>query len=152
MFDELKQNLERMPARDRMALLVLSVFLGLSLLWLLSWKLHQAAEKAEQSAKRDRETLEWMHAIAPQLKTGGGLAAGGGISVLDAVSGSAAAQGIVLQRFEPEGDRVRVWLENVEFAKAAAWMDGLSRQGVQAQEVHFEQADKGVSVRLLFGR
>ena len=149
MFDELKQSLERLPPRDRMALIVLSAFLAVSLVWLLSWKLHQAADKAELKAQHERETLDWMRAVAPQLKAGG-LSGNSSAPVLDAVSAAAAGQGITLQRFEPEGERVRVWLENADFAKVAAWLDGLSRQGVQAQEVHFEQTDKGLSVRLVF--
>lgn len=149
MFDDLKQSLERLPPRDRMALIVLSGFLALSLLWLLSWKLHTAADKAELTALHERETLDWMRAVAPRLKAGG-LSGSNSAPVLDAISAAAAGQGITLQRFEPEGDRVRVWLENADFAKVAAWLDGLSRQGVQAQEVHFEQTDRGLAVRLVF--
>jgi type II secretory pathway component PulM len=53
---------------------------------------------------------------------------------------------------EPDGEQVRVWLENTDFAKVASWLHTLSQQGVKAQEVHFEQNNKGLSVRLVFGR
>jgi general secretion pathway protein M len=39
-----------------------------------------------------------------------------------------------------------------DFAKVANWLNNLTEQGVAAQEVHFEQTSKGLSVRLVFGR
>ena len=43
-------------------------------------------------------------------------------------------------------------VSRADFAKVAAWLDTLERQGVKSEEVHFEQTDKGLNVRLVFGR
>lgn len=150
MLADIKQYLDRLPPRDRLALIIMAVFVAASVIGLGGWKLHLAANKAEMQAIQERDTLTWLQGAGSQL-SGGGLG-DSSLSVLDMVSSAAAGQGITMQRFEPDGNRVRVWLENAEFARVATWMDTLERQGVRSQEVHFEQTDKGLNVRLVFGR
>jgi general secretion pathway protein M len=150
MLNDFKQYLERLSPRDRQMLILMVAVIGLTVVGLGGLKLHRAAEKAQQQAVQERETLSWLHGMAPRLS--GGSVANGGLSVLDMVSSAAAGQGITMQRFEPDGDSVRVWLEGAEFAKVAGWMDTLERQGVKPLEVHFEQGEKGLNVRLVFGR
>ncbi|RZU45167.1 type II secretory pathway component PulM [Fluviicoccus keumensis] len=150
MLNDIQKYLDGLPPRDRLALIAMGVFLMVSVIGLGGLKLHRAANKAEDQAVQEQATLSWLQSLAPQL-SGGGLA-GGTLSVLDIVSSAAAGQGITMQRFEPDGNRVRVWLEGADFAKVAAWMDMLERQGVKSQEVHFEQSEKGLNVRLVFGR
>ena len=111
--------------------------------------LHRSAEKAQQQASQEKELLAWLQASTPLLN---GAGSNNGMSVLDTVSASAGGSGINMQRFEPDGDSVRVWLEGADFAKVASWLNNLTQQGVKAQEVHFEQDSKGLNVRLVFGR
>lgn len=144
----LTNYLDKLNPRDRLAVIVLAVFVVVSLAGLAALKLHRAADKAEQLAQQEKELLVWLQASAPVLSTG----AANSQSVLDAVSATAGGMGINMQRFEPDGDSVRVWLESAEFAKVANWLNALNQQGVRAQEVHFEQGGKGLSVRLVFGK
>lgn len=150
MLTEFKQYLDRLSPRDRHMLLLMAAVLTVTLVGLGGLKLHRAAEKAQQQAMQERDTLSWLHSVATRLSGGG--VANGGLSVLDTISSAAAGQGIVMQRFEPDGDSVRVWLEGADFAKVAGWMDTLERQGVKTLEVHFEHSEKGLNVRLVFGR
>lgn len=150
MINEIRQYLDKLPPRDRLALLVLVAFLLVFVLGAVAFSLHKAADKAEQQAQQERQTLAWLRSLAPQFS--GNSVASNGAPVLDVVSGGAASQGITLQRFEPDGDKVRVWLEGADFAKVANWMNVLLRQGVRPLEAHFEQNDKGLNVRLVFGR
>ncbi|HEX5278269.1 MAG TPA: type II secretion system protein GspM [Fluviicoccus sp.] len=150
MLNDIRKYLDALSPRDRMALIALVAFSVASLIGLGSLKLHRAADKAEQQAAQERATLTWLQGIGPQIS--GGSLGDSSLSVLDMVSSAAAGQGITMQRFEPDGNRVRVWLDNADFAKVASWMDLLERQGVKSQEVHFEQSEKGLSVRLVFGR
>ena len=150
MLTDIQKYLEALSPRDRMALIALVAFTAISLIGLGTLQLHRAANKAEMQAGQERGTLSWLQGIGPQLS--GGNLGDSSLSVLDMVSSAAAGQGITMQRFEPDGNRVRVWLENADFGKVAAWMDLLERQGVKSQEVHFEQDAKGLNVRLVFGR
>ena len=150
MFADLQLRYEKLPPRDRMALLLMSVVVVGTLVFLLFLKVHQAADKAEQQARQERATLAWLRNIGPQLS--GGALGDSSLSVLDMVSSAAAGQGITMQRFEPDGNRVRVWLEGADFARVASWLALLERQGVMSREAHFEQTEKGLNVRLVFGR
>jgi general secretion pathway protein M len=147
--EALQQYLSRLSPRDRMAVIVLAIFVVVSLLSLGALNLHRSAEKAQQQAQQEKELLTWLQASAPLLNGAGST---NGMSVLDTVSASAGGLGINMQRFEPDGDNVRVWLEGADFAKVASWLNNLTQQGVKAQEVHFEQDAKGLNVRLVFGR
>ena len=146
----IEQYLAKLSPRDRIAVLVLTAFIVMSLCGLMALKLHRAAEKAQQQAMQEKELYSWFQANIPVLSNGANT--NNGMSVLDTVSASAGGMGINMNRFEPDGEQVRVWLENSDFAKVASWLHALNQQGVKAQEVHFEQNGKGLSVRLVFGR
>lgn len=146
----IESYLEKLSPRDRIAVVVLAIFVLVSLSGLGALKLHRAADKAQQQAQQEKEMLIWLQASAPLL--GAGSVTNNGMSVLDTVSASAGGLGITMQRFEPDGENVRVWLEGADFAKVANWLNNLTQQGVKAQEVHFEQNSKGLNVRLVFGR
>jgi type II secretory pathway component PulM len=51
------------------------------------------------------------------------VAVNNGLSVLDTVSSSAGGLGINMKRFEPDGEQVRVWLENAQIL--LKWLTGL---------------------------
>ncbi len=145
----IQDYLSKLSPRDRLAVIVLSVFVLSSLIGLMSLKLYRAAEKAQQQAIQEKQLYTWLQANTPLLSGG---VSNNGMSVLDTVSSSAGGLGINMKRFEPDGEQVRVWLEGADFAQVANWLNSLSQQGVTAQEVHFEQNNMGLSVRLVFGR
>jgi general secretion pathway protein M len=147
--DAIESYLNRLSPRDRVVVIMLAIFVVLSLMSLGALNLHRSAEKAQQQASQEKELLAWLQASTPLLN---GAGSNNGMSVLDTVSASAGGSGINMQRFEPDGDSVRVWLEGADFAKVASWLNNLTQQGVKAQEVHFEQDSKGLNVRLVFGR
>ncbi len=147
--DVIENYLNRLSPRDRVVVIMLAIFVVLSLMSLGALNLHRSAEKAQQQASQEKELLAWLQASTPLLN---GAGSNNGMSVLDTVSASAGGSGINMQRFEPDGDSVRVWLEGADFAKVASWLNNLTQQGVKAQEVHFEQDSKGLNVRLVFGR
>lgn len=145
----IQDYLSKLSPRDRLVVIVLSVFVLSSLIGLMSLKLYRAAEKAQQQAIQEKQLYTWLQANTPLLSGG---VSNNGMSVLDTVSSSAGGLGINMKRFEPDGEQVRVWLEGADFAQVANWLNSLSQQGVTAQEVHFEQNNMGLSVRLVFGR
>lgn len=145
----IEDYLSKFSPRDRIVVIVLTVFVLSSLFGLMVLQLHRAADKVEQQAIQEKQLYTWLQANVPLLTSG---SSNNGLSVLDTVSSSAGGLGINMKRFEPDGEQVRVWLENADFAKVANWLNSLSEQGVSAQEAHFEQNASGLSVRLVFGR
>ena len=144
----IQNYLDKLSARDRLAVIALAVFVLVSLFGVGALKLHRAADKAQQQAQQERELAALLQANVAVLSVGGGSSQ----NVLEAVSATAGGVGINMQRVEPDGEQVRIWLDSAEFAKVAHWLNALSQQGVKAQEAHFEQGSKGLSVRLVFGK
>jgi type II secretory pathway component PulM len=153
--DPLRQRWEQMPPMDR---LVWSVLAGVSTvvvlvfgIWLPS---HHATQRARQEYQNNQELLGYIQANAARAQAAGGVVSGGSDSILTVVNNSAAANGFTLRRFEPQGDRVRIWLDGVGFNKVAGWLNQLSQQGVNAVSAEVEkQQDTGlVSVTLTLSR
>lgn len=152
----LRQRWDELAEREQKALAILGGFLLVFFLIFGVWRpSHLAMEKARQQYQSNRQLQAWIQENAPQLRASGGGGPGvSGESVLGVVSNSAASNGFSLQRFEPEGDRVRIWLVGVSFNRVAAWLDQLRQQGVSTVEAQVEkQPDTGlVSVRLTLAR
>lgn len=152
----LQARFDALPERDQKALSTLAVFLIImALVFGLWWPSHNAKKKAELEYQSAQNTLSWIKAnqgMASAAKTSGVNNNGG--SVLGVVSSSAAAYGFTLRRFEPEGERVRIWLDGVAFNKVAEWLLALEKQGISASDAQIErQQNTGlVSVRLSLGR
>ena len=69
--EALQQYLHRLSPRDRVAVIVLTIFVAVSLLSLGALNLHRSAEKAQQQAQQEKELLAWLQASAPLLSGSG---------------------------------------------------------------------------------
>lgn len=151
---------DQLPARDRQALLLMVVALGVAILYFGIWRPASAFnENAAAEREQAAELLGWMQSNRPSLET---LASAGGSgsspSVADGralmalVTRSAGEAGLTLQRFEPSGDSaIRVWMEDVAYAEVAAWLERLnSEHGVVIDQAAMDRKDSPgvVSVRL----
>lgn len=153
--EPLRERWEGYSAQEQLILSVLGVVTLLVVLifgiWLPS---HKAAEQARQQYQNNQALLGWIQANAGRVHANAGPGADSSGSVLTVVNNSAAASGLALRRFEPDGEKVRIWLEGVNFNTVASWLNQLSQQGVNAIDAEVErQADTGlVSVRLTLSR
>jgi len=64
----------------------------------------------------------------------------------------AARQGIVIQRFEPDGQRLKVWIEEARYPAIVKWLGALQESSIQHTELTMEDRPKPglVSVRVTF--
>jgi general secretion pathway protein M len=147
----LRQRWLMLAPREQNALRILAVFFTIVFVVYGVWMpLHKASQKYQQQYDKNRALLQQMQGITPRSQ---GAASASG-SILGVVSGSAAAQGLVLTRIEPEGDgQVRVWMDKSDFNRISGWLAQLAKQGINLKEVQAEkQADGGVSARLVLSR
>lgn len=155
--EPLKARWDTYSSRDQM---VLSVLGGLTLLVVLIFGIwlpsHRAAEHSRQEYQNNQDLLSWMQANADRARANGnGPAGDSSVAVLTVVSNSASANNIPLRRFEPDGERVRIWLDGIAFNKVAGWLNQLSQQGINpiSAEVERQGDNSGlVSVQLTLSR
>lgn len=148
----LRKRWLQLDSREQMVVLALAILLAVVFLVFAVWMpSHKGAEKARAEYESNRQTLLWIQANADQVRSS---SAGSGGSVLGDVNSSAGSNGLVLSRVEPEGDAtVRVWIEQADFNKVAAWLSQLKSQGVSIGEAQIEKKETGgVSGRFTLSR
>jgi general secretion pathway protein M len=145
---------QAMPARDRLALTLLGGFLLLVLLYLLLWRpASQQLEQARGFLQQQRALHAYLQEHAPQVHAARGRpqASIDPARLQGLVTGSAASQGLNVERLDSQGDgSLQVSLQPVEFARLLQWLVSLEEQGVRIEEAGLERTEKGlVSPRLL---
>ncbi len=135
----MQQALDRLPSRDRKALLLLVMFLTVTLLGLAVWSAHRAAQNATQAATDARELLVWMRAQAPNIRQGGGVQP----LLTELVQQSASQQGLILSQ-NGDDQSLQVATKHESFAVLGSWLSRLAEQGVQIRQLDLRQQPDGV--------
>lgn len=134
----MQQALDRLPSRDRKALLLLATFLLLLLFGLGLWSSHRAAQQATQAATDARELLVWMRAQAPNIRQGGGVQP----LLTELVQQSASQQGLILSQ-NGDDQSLQVATKHESFAVLGSWLSRLAEQGVQIRQLDLRQQPDG---------
>lgn len=134
----MQQALDRLPSRDRKALLLLVMFLTVTLLSLAVWSAHRAAQNATQAATDARELLVWMRAQAPNIRQGGGVQP----LLTELVQQSASQQGLTLSQ-NGDDQSLQVATKHESFAVLGNWLSRLAEQGVQIRQLDLRQQPDG---------
>ena len=156
--EPLMMRWQGLPTRDRRALSVLLVTAGLLVLWFgiinptLAWR-----ESTQADLRAAEETYRQLVERAPLA-----LATTGSASTSPAAGGSLNAEvrsqanrlGVVIQSFEPDGEQIRVRVDNVRFSNLMRWLGALEGRGVMAAQLTLEATDRAgqVSVQASFRR
>jgi general secretion pathway protein M len=154
--------IDRLTARERLALLLGGVLLVAVLIFAFLWQPFAARHaRVSQVVTEQRALLEWMTRSAAGLEARRsesalptrGLAEGQ--SLLGLVDATARAAGLAGQvtRVQPEGaDGVRVWMDRVSFDRLILWLARLEAEaGVQTESVTVEATDRPGEVNARLG-
>ncbi|UUY07336.1 type II secretion system protein M [Pseudomonas sp. J452] len=142
-----------LPARDRLALLVLGAFLAAALLYALVWlpiagKLARADIYYQQQRQLYAYLLENSEQARQSLKTAKSQLAPEQLQGL--VTSTAQQHGLVLERFDSEGSGgLLITLTQAPFEPMLRWVTELEAKGVALTEVSLEKVATGkVDARL----
>ena len=135
----LQSGYERLPARDQMALRILSVFLAIFVIVGGGYWLHHKAEQSKDNADQARQLLLWMRGQAPHLQATDGVPKPLATTVQDL----AAQQGLTLTQTETAG-RLMVTTSNQSFAVLGNWLTRLAQAGIQIDQLDIDQQAGGV--------
>lgn len=141
-------------ARDRASLMLLGAALAIAVLLfgvigpLSLWQQRAAAALASAQAVHQE-----IRSLAPVA-----LALGGAPQSFDAnrlnseVRRQAARYGLVIQRFEPDGQGLKVWLENARYPNTVQWLGALESVGIGHIELALDKRPLPglVNVRVIF--
>ena len=146
-----------LPNRDRLALIVLALFLlGVMIYALLLAPAYQYHAQARNAFEQQRELHQWLQAQKSAVENLPGVANGGapqaGASSLTLVNSSAVQFKLTIKRVQPEsnGD-LRVWMEEVDFDGALKWLHHLQSSGMTIGELNLDKSSPGkVNLRATF--
>lgn len=128
----IQKHYDSLSKREKNAVVLLAMVLGLSFLWSGIWKplqhMHDVGIANYHTAYKD---LAWMQLHANEVKPVLGLnnASGNTVSPLNAVTDTAALFQITISNAEPAEDgTLRVTLDNVAFSHFLPWLEQMQRE------------------------
>jgi len=146
-----RKQYEMLPTRDRLALKVLALAVGLIVLYFAAWQpAFEYKKNAEINLVEKQKLLalvENNRNVLTKLNAKSG--ANGAKANLDsqqlvsAVTNLAKQKGVVLKRFEPSGERkLKVWVDDASFDKVMIWLSALRKKlNVKVEQISVEKDD-----------
>lgn len=158
--ERLRTAVQALAPRERVLVLSASVFVALTLLYLLAWEpLVSAHAQRVEALDRARLLSMRIEEVAARLQGAGpGRSVDRNTSLLAAVDQTSRSPtlGKAPSRLQPEGDReVKIWIEDVAFDNLLRWLQELdTRYGISAASAEIERGSASgvVSVRLTLMR
>lgn len=151
-----------LPSRDRIVVNVVGFFMVFALVYMTIWTpMKDSADQAVLKWQSKQAILDWIRAnettarsINSNNRSSASVGQRGGQSLLTVVNSSAQRSNIALKRFEPDGDdKLRVWLESVNFNNAINWLNTLKNEyGISVSNISVEAhgAPGVVDVKIVF--
>ena len=131
--------LEQLQQRERVALVVLTIFLLITILGCLLWFPHQVALKQQQRLTELKDTIHWMQTNAVQLSTESSEA----MSMTEKVQHIAQQQGLTVQSQDNQG-QMKLTTSHQNYAVLANFLTQLAQQGGSIVSMDMQKQPDGV--------
>lgn len=153
-FEQAKQKLLALPAvktgqqwygaknkQEQLILKALAAFVALMLFVLII--VLPIINSAEQSQKKLDKNIKLYDSLASNA---GRFASGAGGSqsgpILPVVTSQAKLRNLSLKRFEPDGDKLKVWFEDASFDSAISLIEELvANHGIQIEQINVDRSE-----------
>ncbi|MCH8532381.1 MAG: type II secretion system protein M [Saccharospirillum sp.] len=155
MFQSIADQWALLGERDRRALSVLIPIVILLLLWFgLIAPLQQRHTLAQSQLNAAQNTFQEVVAKAPQLVGQPNTAVAGSTNLNTDLRRHANRLGISIVGLEPDGDLLRVRIDEARYSQLVRWLAVLEQEGILADQVTLEARNRPglVSARVAFRR
>lgn len=154
---DLRERFHSLEPRDRLALVSLSIFLGLVLFYVLIWvPIGSYLDDSRADYDRQLSLLQYLKSTEDEAKAAAGSGNRrqlSGQSMLTQVTRTARAVGVNPTRMQPEGeDAVSVWFDAAPFTQIMQLIERLEKeQGIVVRQVSMDRRDQPgtVSARIV---
>ncbi|WP_263078638.1 type II secretion system protein M [Endozoicomonas sp. Mp262] len=143
LWQQAKDWYERLASKDRNALLALTVFITVTLFYLLAWEpLDDWSGRQQEDYSQQLETMNWMQQhldkareLEKKKKSGAGQK-----ELSSIVTTQARQTGVIISRIQPDQKGVAVWVEDAAYQKLLAWLVILkNRHFVNVQQIKIDR-------------
>lgn len=153
--EPLREKWLSLSQRDQMAARLLGVFIVIgAVIFGVIMPIYNVHTDLESELTRAEDVLTELTALAPRAMTASGTVAELNAGAMNSeIRRQAARNGIELQRFEPDGDFLRVWLEDARYPSVVQWLGSLETMGITHTELTMDDRPQPgmVNVRVTFG-
>jgi len=119
---------ETAAPREQLAVKILGGFLlAMILIFMVLLPLHRYNSNAIADYRGQQETLAWMQSNRGAIGQAAAKPRAPSDSLLSLATKAARAAGVGIKRYEPSGDGLNVWLEQVPFNQVVQWLEALQR-------------------------
>lgn len=154
LFSGFTEQWEKLSARDQLAMKCLAAAVAVSVLFFGIFLPIRNAHSGALAALNQAETVyDELLILAPQaLGNSSSVSAVDPASINSEVRRQAARFGVTIQRFEPDGDRLQIWVEEVRYPAVIQWLGSLEDSGIIHAELTLEDTSNPgfVSARVTF--
>ncbi len=152
--NQLQQQWLSRTEQERQLMSVAGPLVLLAVLYFGIWQpLAEARDLAERQVAAERASLMQVKQNANlylnQTGQGGGRASATAQGSLSQIaSRTASSSRIVIERMQPQGDKLQLWIADVEFSRLMTWLAALQQQGIQISALDLDAAKEGGMVQV----
>lgn len=143
--DKLLEKFRQLTEREQILVLVSAVVVVIGAFYWLLWSpLNASLERNRASVESKQADLAWVKKNANraiQLRNSGGASRSFNGSLPQAVNQTASRVRIAIARMQPQGDELKVWVDEAPFNDVLSWLQALENMGVKIIDVDVAQAD-----------
>ncbi|WP_108127135.1 type II secretion system protein GspM [Saccharospirillum mangrovi] len=142
---------QQLGQREQLALRVLAMVVALLAFWLLLIQpIRHWQQNADQQLSNAQATYQSLLQKAPQAMSSGLVAANPSSDSLNTeLRRQANRFGLTIQGFEPDGDLLRVRLDDARYSQVVQWLAALQAQGVTVDQLTLNGRDQPGRVQVL---
>lgn len=146
----MKQWWQQLQQREQRLVIAMAVFISIFILHQGIWQpLKNNIEKADKKLERTNELLAFVKENTAKVKRSGvqrPIATG---SLSSVVNRAASQYQITLDRIQPQGDSVQVWIDDVAFNQLLSWLSSLSNDhGLNVSNIDISKSDINGAVKI----
>ncbi|SET39951.1 type II secretion system protein GspM [Thalassotalea agarivorans] len=147
-----------LQAREKKLAIAMAIVVAIMLFQVLVWKpLAGGIESTSAKLERQKDLLAWVQTNTERYKAIASSGKGRSTGSLSGIVNSTARQyKISIDRVQPQGDNIQVWIDEVPFTNLLDWLETLNnKRGLKVLAIDITNADEAGVVtirRLQLGR
>ncbi len=143
--DALLKKYKQLTEREQILVMVSAVVIVIGAFYWIVWSpLNSSLEDSRKAVISKTADLAWVkkNALrAMQLKKSSGKAAAFSGSLPQAVNQTAGRVQIAISRMQPQGEELKVWVDEAPFNDVLSWLQALERRGVKILDMDVAKGD-----------
>lgn len=148
----IQQRFNQLTEREKLLVIISAGFVLFALFYYMLWApLNSALESNRKAVESQQADLVWVQRNANkaiQLRSSGSTSGNFSGSLPQAVNQTAGRLRIAISRMQPQGDELKVWVDEAPFNDVMSWLQSMESQGIKIINLDVVQADTPGTVKV----